>query len=70
MSKTIWQSVQNVKWGPEPKAMLERFSQNGTKLMVFGREIDGKFVTADEAISHSHNLTNLLPCVLPLLERQ
>ncbi len=39
------------KWGPEPKAMLERFSQNGTRLMVFGREIDGKWVSADDAIS-------------------
>ncbi len=39
------------KWGPEPKAMLEKFSQNGTRLMVFGREIEGKWVSADEAIS-------------------
>lgn len=39
------------KWGPEPKALLNRFSQNGTKIMVFGREINGKWVSADEAIS-------------------
>lgn len=39
------------KWGPEPAKMLEQFSQNGTKLMVFGREVDGKYVSADEAIS-------------------
>lgn len=39
------------KWGPEPKKLMEDFSQNRTPLMIFGREINGKYVSADEAIS-------------------
>jgi len=39
------------KWGTDPKAMFEEFHQLGTTFYVFGREIDGVFVTARDAIT-------------------
>lgn len=39
------------KWGPTPKEILTRFSQNGTRIYVFGREVDGKYISADDAVA-------------------
>lgn len=38
------------KWGVDPKAMFEEFHSLDTKLLVFGRDVDGRYVTAAEAI--------------------
>jgi nicotinic acid mononucleotide adenylyltransferase len=39
------------KWGIDPESLLNEFCGLGTTLMVFGREVNGKFVTAEEAIN-------------------
>jgi nicotinic acid mononucleotide adenylyltransferase len=39
------------KWGIDPKAMFEEFYNLDTKFLVFGREVEGRYVTAQEAIS-------------------
>jgi hypothetical protein len=39
------------QWGPVPGPMLSEFDRLGTSWFVFGREIDGKWVSAAEAIN-------------------
>ena len=39
------------KWGTDPKVMFEEFYRLNTQFYVFGREIDGVFVSAREAIT-------------------
>lgn len=38
-------------WGVNPIDILNQMSQNNTRIYVFGREVDGKFVSATDAIS-------------------
>jgi nicotinamide mononucleotide (NMN) deamidase PncC len=39
------------KWGPEVTPMLAELQTLGTRFVVFGREIDGAFISADQAIA-------------------
>ncbi len=39
------------KWGPSPKEILTKFSQNCSRIYVFGRMVDGKYISANEAVS-------------------
>jgi nicotinamide mononucleotide (NMN) deamidase PncC len=39
------------KWGPDPIKLLQEMSQNETRLYVVGRMVNGKYVSANEAIS-------------------
>ncbi len=45
------------KWGPDPKAMFQEFMSLGTKFFVFGREINGTFVSAADAIGMAYSMT-------------
>jgi nicotinic acid mononucleotide adenylyltransferase len=46
-------------WGVDPKAMLEEFVQLGTTFYVFGREVDGEFVNALNAVDKAYAVSNI-----------
>ena len=39
------------KWGPDPVNLLREMTVNDTRIYVVGREVNGKYMSADEAIS-------------------
>ncbi len=39
------------KWGPDPIKIIQAMSQNETRLYIVGREVDGKYISANEAIA-------------------
>lgn len=54
------------KWGPDPIDLLRKLSENETTLLVVGRKVGNRFVSADEAIAavpESGTLYNLQPLV-------
>lgn len=54
------------KWGPQPEQVLRDLSANGTTLLIVGRKVGDRFVSADEAIAsvpESGTLYDLKPLV-------
>lgn len=54
------------KWGPRPEQVLRDLSLNGTTLLIVGRKVGDRFMSADEAIAsvpESGTLYDLKPLV-------
>lgn len=58
------------KWGPDPVDILRQMSENETEMWIVGRDVNGKYVSGDDAIAHvpeSGTLYGLKPIDIPEL---